>query len=89
MKAPQTTYTLHQHMLDRSALTHEWVILNSDGEAVATFAMNADDEAHDVWWSWLTAEERAEWEEYWDDLEAYWDVQNEQQSERRLLACDR
>lgn len=89
MRAPQTTYTLHQHMLDRNTLAHEWVILNSDGEAVATFGMHADDEAQATWWSWLTAEEQAEWAEYWDDQQAAWEVQEEQQRERRLLACDR
>lgn len=89
MNAPQTTFQLHQHILDRNTLACQWIIFNDENEPLKTFSEDKFEQARALWWSWLTAEEQAEWNEYWEDQEAAYEVRMEQVRERRLLACDR
>ena len=88
MKEPQTTYRLIHRVKDFKNWVCEWVIFNEDNELIESFG-NDDVTAHNVWWSWLNDSERAEWNDYFETIEANAAEYEFQQRERRTLACDR
>jgi len=89
MKAPQLSYRVVQRVINAKTLECQYSIVNEDNEPLRVFGEYQDEEAYATWWSWLTAEEQAEWIDYEETLEAIAEEDRFQQWERRSHACDR
>jgi hypothetical protein len=59
-------------------------ITNEDNETIRQFAEDQSDVAYAVWWSWLTKEERAIWEDYELQCEVASEMARENYYERMI-----
>jgi len=90
MKEPCSSYRVVQRVVNKRSLECQYVIFNADNEPCSeVFSDHQAKEAYDLCWSWLTAEEQSAWLDYRETMIAHWEVEQFQERERRLLACDR
>ena len=81
MDKPQFTFNFVEKF---NPVTYKstFYIVNDDGERFESFADHEYDKAFEVWLSYLTAEEKAQWDDYVADCDAAESVWQEQQKER-------
>ena len=81
MNKPTFTFNLVEKI---NYITYEsiFLIMNFEGEVFNSFAEHENEKAFSVWFSYLTTEEKAQWNDYIVKSEAEEEVLYEQQCER-------
>ena len=82
MNKSSFSFNYIQRVVD--SITYEviYLIVNDEGETFETFSENEDEKGYQTWLSYLTAEEKAQWNDYLADCDAAESVWQEQQKER-------
>jgi hypothetical protein len=81
MNKPQFTFNLIEKF-DPKTYNSTWSIVNDDGERFESFADHEGEKAFEVWMSYLSEEEKAQYLDYVADCDAADAVWHEQQKER-------
>ena len=81
MNKPTFTFNLIEK-IDPKTYQSTFLVVNYEGEVFNSFAENQSEKAFGVWMSYLTTEEKSQWNDYLVKSEAEEEVWYEQQCER-------
>jgi hypothetical protein len=81
MNKPQFTFNFVEKV-DPITYKSTFYIVNDDGERFESFADHEYEKANEVWLSYLSQDEKAQWDDYVADCDAAEAVWQEQQKER-------
>ena len=82
MNTPSFSFNYIQRVVDLTTYEVIYLIVNDEGETFESFSENEDEKGYQTWLSYLTAEEKAQWDDYLADCDAEESVRQEQQKER-------
>ena len=81
MNAPSFRFNYVERIKPNSYFGN-FCIVNDEGECFETFSFDDVEKGYQVWLTYLTKEEKAQWDEYVSDCDAAEAVAYEQQCER-------
>jgi len=81
MNAPSFSFNYVERKQPNSYFGN-FCIVNDEGECFETFSFDDVEKGYQVWLTYLTKEEKAQWDEYVSDCDAAEAVAYEQQRER-------
>ena len=82
MNTPSFSFNFIQRVINPTTYEVIYLIVNDEGETFKSFSEDEHEKGFQIWLSYLTTEEKAQWDDYVSDCDAEQSVWQEQQKER-------